>query len=177
MTDKTHAVCSVCSGKGGWKKEVRHWSDNNWLTCLYCDGYGFHEKQRETEEPSGSNKVAMHGGYRVLMSEILENHGKVISVRALDEDLHEIRFVPNNRRFWIGLIKTILKIGSFHPTLKVEALQNFYYADKNKYHYYWIVRVYSEGAKDLSDFIDALKAYCSSATDRDESYYYYEEEE
>ena len=155
----TQTICKVCGGLGGWKKEVKHWSDTNWNDCHYCEGYGFIDG--ETKEQSDSSFLLAYNGYKKIITDVLENYGKLISYQTQDQGKSiEISLVPNNKQAFADFTKALLKFGYFHTRLNVTMYQAFFYEPTDGlFHYYWKMVLSPQELTDLDGFVDLIRQW------------------
>lgn len=160
MANKTvKAICKVCDGKGGWKKDVGFRWENDWNDCPYCEGFGFYE-QTLAEENEASFLFA-YNYYKKKITELMESIGKLISYHTQDHaSTIEISFTPNDKGHFADFTKALLRYAHFNRKLGVSVVQIFFFEETdNKIHYYWKIVLNPTALNDVDGFIDFLKAW------------------
>jgi predicted metal-binding protein len=152
----TKVACGVCSGKGGFRKIKEHMLDTNWIDCVYCDGYGFVEEKESPHEAD----FQKFDEYRDKIEEELEVMADVhvVSTDTLGKDLY-VKINPHERKYWVELVKTMLKYAHYSSRVTITPKQVFYFTDEHENKMYWELFITTTSIHDLDGVVDLLKMY------------------
>jgi hypothetical protein len=153
-----NTICKICDGAGGWRKPITEYLGDNWMDCILCDGFGFHEKNEEEEE---SATLLDYTKQTSVFRDELERFGRVFKFMPSEHGTKiEINIVPDSRDNWIKLVKKLLLVSNESSSFSVMTKQVFFCARDGKYKYYWEVHIEVENLIDLeilADYVGSLE--------------------
>lgn len=148
------AVCSVCHGKGGFRKLKKDFLDTNWIDCPYCEGYGFvDDKTNEAE----CRTELVYNRYRNNLILELQMLGDV-KVCNLDY----VKIEPFDRKKWTSLLKHIMKFSYHSEKVNIDIKHCFYYQGEEELVTNWELYIHMQETEDIVGFIELLKFYNDS---------------
>lgn len=147
----------MCGGKGGWKVETKHWTDNDWMVCPFCEGLSFHDEL--FDDKKDQPLILVYNAYKRVIIKTMDKFCKVLSYQTTDKCKKiEIVFASTSKeRGMLEFVKELLRFGSFNSRLGIEGHQAFEYSKKDgEFYYHWKITLYPTVISDLDGFIDFI---------------------
>lgn len=153
-------TCSICSGKGGWKKEVNHRLDDNWVDCGYCEGYGFHDSIEDDYGYDFESHILMYNHYKKLITELIsDNIASIDSFTTYDMgETITMQLVPYSREKFGQFVAYMLKLCGHSTNLDADISQKqLYNKSSNNYYTRWEITICASHLNDLEGFVNIIK--------------------
>jgi hypothetical protein len=161
MEDNQKVICGVCSGKGGWEKDVRTPLDDKWNDCPYCDGYGFIDATSEGAIKNEAH-IFRYNHYKKLITDLISDSVCTVEEFTTNDmgKTIKLRVVPHNKPKFTQFVEYIVKVGHFSNRINIGLSQKYYFDSKyRKLFFYWEIMLEPNELTDLDGFVDAIKIF------------------